>query len=252
MSAVERGFFFKGNAMKSCSSAFTLVELLVVIAIISVLVAMLLPGLEEAMLQARGVSCLNQQKQIYVGVQNYVVDLKLGGPEWNAHSGWGPMTSIADPYAKSCQLGRVLSNGLLEKELLVDPGFVNNHDNQGLVYRGVVRWDRVSPITSRFLLPVNHTTGTYSMYLWSQGYGNIRRYDKPSKIAVTMCRQDLVANDVSNHDRKLLNAVFEDGHGRALDATAGYQEMLSRNVSTDSSSALGYTWWTWTRDQDQK
>mgnify|MGYP001809837266 CR=1 FL=1 len=57
-----------------CAAAFSLIELLVVIAIISVLAAMLLPGLERAVEQSRMVSCANQMKQLSLGLGAYSTD----------------------------------------------------------------------------------------------------------------------------------------------------------------------------------
>ena len=54
--------------------AFTLIELLVVIAIIAVLAGLLMPVLGRAKESARGAACLNNLRQIGVGLQLYVQD----------------------------------------------------------------------------------------------------------------------------------------------------------------------------------
>jgi prepilin-type N-terminal cleavage/methylation domain-containing protein/prepilin-type processing-associated H-X9-DG protein len=77
---------------------FTLVELLVVIGIIGVLMSMLLPAMARARRSANVLKCANNMRQIYLGLQSYLIEnsymtfwrgsnINTEGMDWYAYGG---------------------------------------------------------------------------------------------------------------------------------------------------------------------
>ncbi|MBV9848347.1 MAG: DUF1559 domain-containing protein [Armatimonadetes bacterium] len=89
-----------GDPTSKPSKGFTLIELLVVIAIIAILAAILFPVFAQAREKARAISCLNNEKQLGLGLLQYTQDndeqLPLGGG--NIGRGWA---SRIYPYVKA-------------------------------------------------------------------------------------------------------------------------------------------------------
>ena len=89
--------------MNNEKRGFTLVELLVVIAIIGVLVALLLPAVQAAREAARRAQCVNNLKQLGIGMQNYH-DIHRQFPVGNVSCCWGTWQMAILPFIEQQQL----------------------------------------------------------------------------------------------------------------------------------------------------
>jgi prepilin-type N-terminal cleavage/methylation domain-containing protein len=83
-------------------NAFTLIELLVVIAIIAILAAMLLPALARAKESGKRIACLNNVRQLSLGVHMYLDDSQGKYPPRSSVSRWP--NQLYDSYGHSVKL----------------------------------------------------------------------------------------------------------------------------------------------------
>jgi len=89
---------------KRSKNGFTLVELLVVIAIIGLLVALLLPAVQQAREAARRVTCINHLKQIGLAIHNYHGARRFLPPSRLNRSGGVAWTVQIMPYIEDTVL----------------------------------------------------------------------------------------------------------------------------------------------------
>src|SRR5437867_10306817 len=86
--------------MKSCNtrerSGFTLIELLVVIAIVGILASLLLPALSAAKRKAQGTVCLNNLRQLNLGLGMFLDE--HDGVYPNTNEVWYHYRQMINPY----------------------------------------------------------------------------------------------------------------------------------------------------------
>jgi len=212
--------------------SFTLIELLVVIAIVAVLAALLLPSLQGARRAARTAYCINNQKQIFLGLELYRDDsngrLPPGDPSIpqsdNEYGKWG--SRLAPRYLNKIPRCPEEQNNL--------GGYTSYGLNRWVLYYFGGSAHRIpgTPLVGATGPGSRPAPGLDKIVLLSDCYGNTLY--APSHLDVTLYGFSGGFNwgKPQNHGNKL-NFCFMDGHVQSIARPAtGWDNNQSQTAFT--------------------
>ncbi|MCW3059481.1 MAG: prepilin-type N-terminal cleavage/methylation domain [Capsulimonas sp.] len=142
---------------------FTLIELLVVIAIIAILAAILFPVFAQAREKARQIACLSGEKQIGLGVMQYIQDNDERYPlaQYNVPTGdqiiW---TNAIQPYVKSWRIFRCPDSSADPFGMWGRASMPNaSKDGNGVIGNGWYQWGGSYGMNTNYLNPIINCDG---------------------------------------------------------------------------------------------
>lgn len=182
-------------------AGFTLVELLVVIAIVGILASLMLPSLFRAKQRALGVACINNLKQLQLGIQIYASDHDDALPPNHFVS---PGVSHVSPHRAWCE-GNARTDATPQN---IKKGVLYPYVNDESVYhcpsdRSVAESETGYPLTQL-------RARSYSMsgaINCRNTKGFIPQYEKLSEIVIPSPSKFMVFLDV--HEDSILDGHFQ-------------------------------------------
>ncbi|PQO38671.1 DUF1559 domain-containing protein [Blastopirellula marina] len=185
---------------------FTLVELLVVIAIIGVLIALLLPAVQQAREAARRMQCSNYQKQIGLALHNYndtfrkfppgVMSTSETSPVTSGPQQWGWLVFLLPQLEQGNFFDRLAPNQRTMKEVLEDTNPNDGTPDRTIIQTELEIFRCPSDTTGKTLQGTPQTMdlngdglgakpgtdffGGTSNYVAAGGYGNLDLIERPS------------------------------------------------------------------------
>ncbi len=186
---------------------FTLVELLVVIAIIGVLVALLLPAVQQARAAARRIQCANHLKQMGLALHNYEGTYK----SFPAGATDGPAPGDGDAYQPGMfgDLLQYIEQGAIYDNMLLKQPWNSNQPARFMEVDVYVCPDWPHP---RLYQPgstaITHQEGAICTY---QGNGGVWINDRTWRAGT-----HYKAEGSGKHGHMPYNGLFEWGKGRKI------------------------------------
>lgn len=250
---MERTRFSPNGHMQRLSTGFTLIELLVVIAIIALLAAILFPLFARARENARKTSCLNNMKQIGLGIAQYTQDFDETVPRVWLGAGNGPSTASQYkwmdqifPYVKSEQIFNCPSMSFpvanTANGCTTNNGYrFKSSCNYGSYAGSVAYWGLGYGPFARALPDIEDAAGTIFA---ADGAGDFQiswQFDTNNPSPNAAANPPTLGQVRARH-LDMANVVFVDGHAKAMSVDTMAQK------STVPAWSNYYKWWTIMKD----
>ncbi len=240
-------------ARKCQRGGFTLIELLVVIAIIAVLIALLLPAVQAAREAARRAQCVNNLKQIGLGMMNYESAMGSFAPGEKGCC-WGTWCVFLLPFIEQTALYNAWNTG-------------GNNVPSGGAYDSYLRYAGAANTTVTYSLVNSYTcpsepnagarnNGGVRYHSYAVNYGNVDQaqntaYPLPSPVNPTIVATFMGApfTDIGSpaiDDTGYAIGFSTIGTTKISAITDGLSNTLMTSelvIASPSNDLRGYTWW---------